>query len=149
MGTFLETHPGERYTPPAGWVVYDGACGVCSRLARRFRPLLERRGFALVPLQAPWMSSRLRFSYGIPLENLLDEMRVLTADGRALAGADAVLFFAGRIAWARPLALLGVLPPLRALLRLAYRWFAARRHRFSSACGIHAAPPAVEKHRAA
>ncbi len=147
MGTFLETHPGERYTPPAGWVVYDGACGVCAGLARSFRPLLERRGFALVPLQAPWMSSRLRFSYGIPLENLLDEMRVLTADGRALAGGDAVLFLAGRIWWARPLAAVASLPPFRALLHRGYRWFAARRHRLSTACGIHRAPPAA--HRAA
>ena len=146
MGTFLETHPGERYTPPAGWVVYDGACGVCAGLARRFRPTLKRRGFALVPLQSPWMSSRLRFSYGIPLEKLLDEMRLLTADGRALGGADAVLFLAGRIWWARPLAALGAFPPLRALLRRAYRWFAARRHRFSATCGIHSTPPA-ETHR--
>ncbi len=149
MGTFLETHPGERYTPPAGWVVYDGACGVCAGLARRFRPLLERRGFALVPLQAPWMSSRLRFSYGIPLENLLDEMRVLTADGRALAGGDAVLFLAGRIWWARPLAAVASLSPFRALLHRGYRWFAARRHRFSDACAIHSASPTEAKHRAA
>jgi predicted DCC family thiol-disulfide oxidoreductase YuxK len=149
MGTFLETHPGERYTPPAGWVVYDGACGVCAGLARRFRQMLERRGFALVPLQAPWMSSRLRFSYGIPLENLLDEMRVLTADGRALAGGDAVLFLAGRIWWARPLAAVASLPPFRALLHRGYRWFAARRHRFSDACAIHPTPPAVGRHRAA
>ena len=149
MGTFLETHPGERYTPPAGWVVYDGACGVCSRLARRFRRMLERRGFALVPLQAPWMSSRLRFSYGIPLEKLLDEMRVLTADGRALGGADAVLFLARRVWWTWPLAALGALPPVRALLHRAYRWFAARRHRFSDACAIHPTPPAEAKRPAA
>ena len=148
MGTFLETHPGERYTPPAGWVVYDGACGVCAGLARRFRRILKRRGFALVPLQAPWMSSRLRFSYGIPLEKLLDEMRVLTADGRALGGADAVLFLAGRIGWARPLAALGAVPPLRALLRRAYRWFAARRHRLGCACEGHAHPPQVHRHAA-
>ena len=149
MGTFLETHPGERYTPPAGWVVYDGACGVCSRLARRFRGMLERRGFALVPLQAPWMSSRLRFSYGIPLENLLDEMRVLTADGRALGGADAVLFLAGRVWWAWPVAVLGSLPLLRVLLGRGYRWFAANRHRVSQACGIHPAPPTEAKRPAA
>jgi predicted DCC family thiol-disulfide oxidoreductase YuxK len=149
MGTFLETHPGERYTPPAGWVVYDGACGVCSGLARRFRRVLKRRGFALVPIQSPWMSSRLRFSYNIPIENLLDEMRVLTADGRALGGADAILFLASKIWWARPLAALGSLPPLRALLRRGYRWFADNRHRLSSACGIHATPSAVAKRHAA
>jgi predicted DCC family thiol-disulfide oxidoreductase YuxK len=149
MSTFLETHPGERYTPPAGWVVYDGACGVCAGLARRFRPLLERRGFALVPLQAPWMSSRLRFSYGIPLEKLLDEMRVLTADGRALAGGDAVLFLAARIWWARPLAAIASLPPFRALLHRAYRWFAARRHRFSQSCATHSTSPNEAKHPAA
>lgn len=148
MGTFLETHPGEPYTPPAGWVVYDGDCGVCSGLARRFRRVLKRRGFALVPIQSPWMSSRLRFSYGIPLEKLLEEMRVLTADGHALGGADAILFLAGRIWWARPLAALGALPPFRALLRRGYRWFAARRHRFSSACEIKAHPPHVHRHAA-
>ena len=149
MGTFLETHPGERYTPPAGWVVYDGECGVCAGLARRFRRMLERRGFALAPIQSPWMSSRLRFSYGIPLEKLLDEMRVLTADGRALGGADAVLFLAGRIWWARPLAALGSSPPLRALLRRAYRWFAERRHRLSAACHVHPTPPVAAGRRAA
>lgn len=144
----IVAHAIHRYTPPAGWVVYDGACGVCSGLARRFRRVLARRGFALVPIQSPWMSSRLRFSYGIPLEKLLDEMRVLTADGRALGGADAILFLASKVWWARPLAALGAIQPLRALLRRAYRWFAARRHRFSSACNIHPVPPEVH-HRAA
>jgi predicted DCC family thiol-disulfide oxidoreductase YuxK len=142
-------HAIHRYTPPAGWVVYDGGCGVCAGLARRFRPLLARRGFAVVPLQSPWMSSRLRFSYGIPQERLLDEMRVLTADGRALGGADALLFLASRIWWARPLAALGSRPLTRALLGRAYRWFAARRHRFSTACETHGAPRAVANHRAA
>ena len=56
----IVAHAIHRYTPPAGWVVYDGECGVCAGLARRFRRVLERRGFALVPLQSPWMSSRLR-----------------------------------------------------------------------------------------
>lgn len=148
MGTFLETHPGERYTPPAGWVVFDGDCGVCSGLARRFRRVLARRGFALVPIQSPWMSSRLRFSYGIPLEKLLDEMRVLTADGRALGGADAILFLAGKVWWARPLAALGASAPVRKLLHRAYRWFADNRHRLSSACEVKAHPPHVHRHAA-
>ena len=145
----IVAHAIHRYTPPAGWVVYDGECGVCAGLARRFRNVLERRGFALAPIQSPWMSSRLRFSYGIPLEKLMDEMRVLTADGRALGGADAVLFLAGRIWWARPLAALGSSSPVRALFERAYRWFAARRHRFSHACAIHPTPPAETGHRAA
>ena len=145
----IVAHAIHRYTPPAGWVVYDGECGVCAGLARRFRRVLERRGFALVPLQSPWMSSRLRFSYGIPLEQLLDEMRVLTPDGRALGGADAVLFLARRIWWARPLAALASSPPIHALLRRAYCWFAARRHRLSAACEIHPTPHAVAKHRVA
>ena len=145
----IVAHAIHRYTPPAGWVVYDGDCGVCAGLARRFRRMLERRGFALVPLQSPWMSSRLRFSYGIPLERLMDEMRVLTADGRALGGADAVLFLARRIWWAWPLAAVGASPTIRALLRRVYCWFAARRHGFSRACEIHPTSTAVAKHRAA
>lgn len=144
----IAAHAIHIYTPPAGWVVYDGDCGVCSSLARRFRHVLARRGFALVPIQSPWMSSRLRFSYGIPLEKLLDEMRVLTADGRALAGADAILFLASRIWWARPLAALGSRAPVRSLLRHAYRWCAARRHQLSSACEIKAHPKHVHRHAA-
>ncbi|MGH9670339.1 MAG: thiol-disulfide oxidoreductase DCC family protein [Terriglobales bacterium] len=145
----IVAHAIHRYTPPAGWVVYDGDCGVCAGLARRFRRVLERRGFALVPLQSPWMSSRLRFSYGIPLEKLLEEMRVLTADGRALGGADAVLYLAGKIWWARPLAALGSRPWMRSRLQRAYRWFAERRHRLPRACEIHPTPPAVAGRRAA
>ena len=145
----IVAHAIHRYTPPAGWVVYDGDCGVCAGLARRFRRVLERRGFALAPIQSPWMSSRLRFSYGIPLEKLLDEMRVLTPDGRALGGADAVLFLAGRVWWAWPLAALGSRPWMRSRLQRAYCWFAARRHRFPAACQVHPTPPAEAKHRVA
>ena len=33
-----------------GWVLYDGDCVLCIGLARRFTPLLRRRGFVMAPL---------------------------------------------------------------------------------------------------
>ncbi len=117
-----------EYHFPAGWVVYDGECDLCKRLARRYRAVLERHDYVLVPLQAPWMAARLHISYGIAPEKMLDEMRVLTGDGRALAGADAVLHLARFVWWARPFTLWARIPGVRPLLRAAYRLVARHRH---------------------
>ncbi len=138
-----EIHPHVTpYRPPAGWLVYDGDCALCTRLVRWFRRPLERRAYAFVPLQAPWIAARLHISYGVPPEDLLKEMRVLTADGRCLGGADAVLHLAREIWWTWPLWLLAKLPRMRALLDAGYRTVATHRHCVSvvgrriTSCGV-------------
>ena len=62
--------------PPRGWVLYDSDCGFCTCWAWRIALFVGPRGFHLAPLQAPWVRRRL----ALPGSELLDELRVLTAD---------------------------------------------------------------------
>jgi len=114
----------------AGWLFFDADCPACTGLARRFRPLLEEGGYGLAPLQSP----RVRVLLGVPQEELLREMRLLTPSGSILSGADAFLHVAQDIWWARPLVALARITVMRALLHRAYRWFAARRHCLAGTC---------------
>jgi hypothetical protein len=34
-----------------GWLFFDADCGFCTRIASWVAPILERRGFAVAPLQ--------------------------------------------------------------------------------------------------
>jgi predicted DCC family thiol-disulfide oxidoreductase YuxK len=117
-----------------GWVLFDADCASCSAWARRFRRTLESRGFELAPLQSP----RVRTLLNLPDDELLREMRLLTADGKVVGGADALIHLARRIWWAWPVYALARLPGVPALLAAAYRWFAARRHCLTGSCGMRA-----------
>ena len=115
---------------PRGWVLYDGECGLCIRLAGRFGPLLGRLGFGLAPLQEPWVQDRLGLTGGGPLM----EMGLITRNGLVLGGADAFIHLSGCVWWGRPLHWLSRLPGARALLWKLYRWIAANRHCLGGAC---------------
>jgi len=107
----------------AGWILYDGDCPSCAASARRFDQIFRRRGFLFLPLQTNWIMKRLDLEPGAPLE----EMRVLTADGRDIGGADAVIFLARQIWWGRPFAALAQLPGMHKLLDRGYRWIVVHR----------------------
>ncbi len=113
-----------------GWVFFDGECGFCRSLAYRFRSTLEKRGFGLAPLQDPRVVPLL----GLPPSVLLQEMRVLTADGQVLGGAQALTFLAGKIWWAWPVHAAARLPGMSRLSRGAYKWVAGHRH--CSSCAL-------------
>ena len=117
---------------PGGWVLYDGQCGFCSGWVEFWRPTLERRGFGVAPLQASWVRER----SGMAEERLLDDLRLLTRDGRLVEGADVYRFVMRRIWWAYPLYLLSIAPVLRTVFSRAYRTFAANRYRVSRACRL-------------
>ena len=106
-----------------GWILYDGDCRSCAASAKRFDRIFRRRGFLFLPLQTNWVLKRLGLEPGAPLE----EMRVLTSDGRDIGGADAVIFLSRQIWWAWPLVALARLPGMHKLLDRAYRWIAAHR----------------------
>ena len=116
----------------AGWLFFDAECAFCIALARRMARILVPRGFALAPLQDPRVADLL----GLPPEELLREMRVLTAEGKRYGGADAVIFLAARVWWAWPVYAFAQLPGAMPLLRVAYRWIAAQRSCASSACTL-------------
>jgi len=105
-------------------VCYDAECGICVRWAERFRGLLERRGFILLPLQSAMVRDTLR----VPEDELLAEMRVITSNGRVFGGADALVYLSNAVY--KPLFWLAHFPGVKPLLRRGYRFIARNR-----ACG--------------
>jgi predicted DCC family thiol-disulfide oxidoreductase YuxK len=106
-----------------GWILYDRSCPSCTASARRFDRIFRRRGFMFLPLQTQWVMERLSHEPDAPLE----QMHVLTSDGQDIGGADAVIFLARQIWWARPLVAFTRLPGMHKLLDRGYRWVAAHR----------------------
>ena len=105
-----------------GWVLFDGECPACCDLAARFENVLTRRGFDPAPFQSPWVQECL----GVETTKPAAGLRVLTVGGDDLAGADALIYLARRIWWARPVGLLAKFPPGWRLLRLAHDRYLAR-----------------------
>ena len=121
--------------PPCGWILYDEACGLCRRWVPFWENALRRRGFGIAPLQADWVQQRL----GLAPEHLLDDLRLLLADGSHLAGAAAYRHAMRHIGWAWPLYLFSMTPGLRRAFDWGYRTFAANRYRIWASCGLPAA----------
>jgi predicted DCC family thiol-disulfide oxidoreductase YuxK len=125
--------------PVEGWVLYDAACGFCSRWVPHWRNVLERHGFAIEALQAGWIQERL----ALPEEDLMRDILILTAAGDLIRGADAYRYVMRRIWWARPIQIAAELPILRQLFDAAYRRFADNRYSISRACHMPASSPEV------
>jgi predicted DCC family thiol-disulfide oxidoreductase YuxK len=119
-------------SPRVGWVLYDGGCGFCFRWVHFWEKIIERRGFALKDLQC----ARDDGSLEIPLQKLLDDILVLSRDGKVQSGADAYLFVARRIWWAWPLYAIFRLPGFNGMLWQGYRWFNRNRYRISRHCPL-------------
>jgi predicted DCC family thiol-disulfide oxidoreductase YuxK len=106
-----------------GWLFFDADCSFCVKIVRAVGPTLQKRGFALAPLQDPRVGTLL----GLSQTELLLEMRLLLSNGQQTGGADAAIALAHEIWWAHPLVWLSKLPAMMQLLRRAYHWIAARR----------------------
>ncbi|HXM99732.1 MAG TPA: DUF393 domain-containing protein [Candidatus Dormibacteraeota bacterium] len=132
-----------------GYVLYDGACGFCSRWVHFWEQTLARHGFAIAELQEPWVKERLH----MPMEESLQDIRLLMNKGELVAGADVYLQVTRRIWWAWPFYALFCLPGFNWLIHFGYRWFARNRYCVSHACrlqsqeSIAANPKAQERSR--
>jgi predicted DCC family thiol-disulfide oxidoreductase YuxK len=113
-----------------GWLFFDADCGFCTRIAQWVAPILERRGFAVAPLQDVRVGALL----GLPQAELMREMRVLLEDGHQYGGADAAVALAREIWWARPLTWFARVPGLMPWLRGGYCWIASRRRCAATYC---------------
>lgn len=112
---------------------FDGGCGICSEGARRWERLLATRQIEMIPFQVPAAGRLLNRN---PADPLPPEMQLLTPDGRIIGGVDVIAYAARRFWWAYPVHLMLLVPPLRALAGMGYRWLARRRARISQTCGL-------------
>ena len=114
------------------WVFFDADCGFCTRLARRVAPLLATRGIALAKLQDPRVSKLL----GLPLAELLREIRYLNSDAKQFSGADAFVAVAREFWWAAPFVWFSKMPGGMKILRVGYQYVASRRECAGVRCEV-------------
>jgi predicted DCC family thiol-disulfide oxidoreductase YuxK len=124
-----------------GWLFFDADCSFCVKIVRAVAPALQKRNFALAPLQDPRVGALL----GLSQTELLLEMRLLLSNGQQTGGADAAVALAHEIWWARPLVWLSKFPGMMQLLRRAYRWIAAQRKCSATATTCAVANSAAHK----
>lgn len=113
-----------------GWVLYDDSCGFCRWWIPYWRTTLNRKGFAIAPLQDDWVEKRL----GLPRAALVDDLRLLCSDGSTTQGANVYRCVLKCIWWTWPLYFFAICPVTRSIFDWGYRWFARNRFRVSSAC---------------
>lgn len=115
-----------------GVILYDGQCGFCSRWVNYWLATLRQHGFEIGSLEEPWVVQKLE----MPYEELVTDIRLLTAEGSLISGADVYLYVARRIWWAWPIYAVFSLPGFNWLIHRGYRWFARNRYWFSRSCRL-------------
>jgi predicted DCC family thiol-disulfide oxidoreductase YuxK len=120
----------ETIANPAGWILYDDSCGICRRWVPFWEGTLRKRGFEIAPLQSDWVREKLHLDE----KDLLQDLRLLLANGGQIRGADTYRYAMKRIWWAYPVYLFSIAPLGRNIFDWSYRKFATHRHRISSAC---------------
>ena len=120
----------QQSDPDVVWLFYDGECPVCCRWIDSIQSPLSRHHVRVTPQQ----SELGRTTLGLKQGEVLSEMKVRLSDGVLLGGADAALYVAQFLWWARPFRFLARLPGGLPLLRRLYNWFAASRYCFSGRC---------------
>ena len=120
-----------------GWVLYDGACGFCSWWIPFWGDLLANKGFAIEPLQTPWVKEKTGFT----AEELSKDIRILFKDGHIVSGADAYLYIFQHIWWTAPIGYFFNLPVFKSLFWVAYRVFNINRFFVSRVCKMK---PAIQ-----
>lgn len=115
-----------------GWVFYDEHCPKCCGWEGRFKKVLLRRHILTAPLQRGWVQERLE----LDANEAFTEMRVLTASGKVLGGAAAMVYLAERIWFAKPLAAVAKLPGVMGQLHRLYRYIAHHRYCQTTNCKV-------------
>ncbi len=114
-------------------VIYDGNCGICTRLVRRLRRLDTRGRLEIIPSQTAGVHARFPWIPPNAYDESLQLVRKL--DGRTWQGAAAVerIIDTLRAGWA--VSWVFSIPFARPLAERLYRWVAD--HRDKLGCGEH------------
>jgi predicted DCC family thiol-disulfide oxidoreductase YuxK len=117
---------------PVGWILYDDSCGFCRRWVPFWERTLRKHGFEIATLQTDWVRQKLQLSEN----DLLQDLRLLLANGKQIRGADTYRYAMKRIWWAYPVYLFSIVPLGKNIFDWSYRKFAAHRHQISRACKL-------------
>ena len=117
-----------------GTVLFDAECRFCVSLAKGLATTLQRAGFALAPLQDSRQAPAVPRGSEPASGETFDSMVVLTPVGCALQSAEALVYLAKRIRWARPVAAMASLPFGMRLLDRLYAWVARNRYCLGGKC---------------
>jgi len=120
-----------------GVLVFDGRCGMCTRLANRLARWNRAGRLRIEPFQAPGMAERL----GIADDRLPESAWWLDSSGAVFAGAQAInAALSAALGTSLPLWIYR-LPGVGALQNAIYRWVAAHRYRFRGVTPLCEAEP--------
>lgn len=129
------TDHNRRYT-----VVYDGHCGMCTRLAARLAALDERRVFEIIPSQQQGVEARFPW---IPAKAYSEALQLVrNGDKQTWQGAAAIEEIVSLLRNGWLVSWLFVVPFGRRIANRLYRWFADHRHELGCGehCQVHATP---------
>ena len=112
-------------------MIFDGGCGLCGAGSRWIARLDWLGTISSLPLQSPALAR-----LGLDPTACLQAMHVVLPGNRVRTGGDAVRAILARLPLSMPLALCLAVPPLPALVRAVYPWFAARRRDISATCRL-------------
>ena len=116
---------------PGLQVFYDADCGFCVRTSRFLRRLDHRSHLELIPLHLAAETA----SDAPPVQVLVESIHVRDQHGQWSVGGAAMIRVASVLPMLRPLAFVGSLPIIRAVVEPTYRLIAANRHRISRLVG--------------
>lgn len=126
---------------PAATLLYDGDCGVCTRLSRTVTTTVRARrdDFVVTAYQDVDDLEAL----GLSARACDEALQWVSASGRVSSAQDAVarVLLAGRPV-VKPLGAVMLVPGVNALAGVVYRWVALNRHRLpggTPACSLPAA----------
>jgi uncharacterized protein YqjF (DUF2071 family) len=149
-GSSVEVFTYQRFSPTCstaafpqtdarGYLLYDGGCGFCSWWVSKITDHLAKVGIAVAPLQSPWVADTVK----LPAEEIVDDIRLILADGTLLSGAYVYIDLLRRMGWTRPLGIILGLPVLRSATWGVYRLINRNRFVVSRACKLE--PHRVDK----
>ena len=121
-----------------GVLVFDGRCGMCTRVCNRLARLDRRGRLRIEPFQSPGMADRL----GVPADRLSESAWWLDSSGAVFAGAEAVnAALSAALGTRLPLWIYRI-PGVGAMQNVVYRWVASHRYRFRGVIPLCEAEPA-------
>jgi predicted DCC family thiol-disulfide oxidoreductase YuxK len=121
-----------------GVLVFDGRCGMCTRVVNRLARWDRTGRLRIEPFQAPGMADRL----GVPEDRLPESAWWLDSSGAVFAGARAMNAALSTALGTPVPSWIYRLPAVGAAQNAVYRWVAAHRYRFRGETPLCEAEPA-------